>query len=462
MFLTNTLSGKLEKFNPIRSGKVGLYVCGLTPYDLTHLGHARVYVTFDIVRRTFEAASYEVCHVQNFTDIDDKIIDRAKARNTPPLDLATFYIEEYFRSIDALGVLRAHQYPRVTQHIPEVIEIIRKLIEGKFAYMAANGDVYYSVSRFGGYGKLSKRKTQELVAGVRVEVSSHKKEPLDFALWKSASGESAGWDSPWGRGRPGWHIECSAMSTKYLGQPFDIHGGGQDLIFPHHENEIAQSESAAGKPFANFFMHNGFVTVNKEKMSKSLGNFFTLKDIYAKFDPAAVRYYLLTEHYRSPLDFSDQALFQAKTALARLIEAVDLVAFYLKIQNEEPLKPAAGDLSDKIFESLTQDFHTPKALAYLQQWAGDVFESFKTKALDGRRSRRELGDFLWAGRQLLGLDFGRETSAWPAGVQELLHQREELRKKKEFVQADAVRQKITQQFGLILEDTPYGSRLKKA
>ncbi|MBI4669989.1 MAG: cysteine--tRNA ligase [Elusimicrobia bacterium] len=461
IFLTNTLSGQLEKFEPLNPGCLGLYVCGITPYDSPHLGHARCYVTFDIVRRTFEAAGLEVRHIQNFTDMDDKIIARAVEQNISPKELSERFIGEYFETLDALGVLRAHEYPRVTGHIPQIIEAVQGLIQNNHAYQAANGDVYFSVSRFKGYGKLSKRKTEELIAGARVEVSEHKKDPLDFALWKAEAKPDSSWDSPWGRGRPGWHIECSVMSTQYLGQPFDIHGGGLDLIFPHHENEIAQSEAWRGSAFCRYFMHNGFVTINKEKMSKSLGNFFTLKDIYKKFSPQSVRYYLLTEQYRRPIDFSDAALKEAEAALSRLNEAAELLLFVA--QSKLPSSSSSPDkkfLYDQIFESLAQDFHTPGALAALQSWAGEVFDLFKKKKLEPGQAGVSLSDAVRAAKNLLGLEISADGPAHPAEAGELAAQRQSHRQAKEFQKADDLRREIETRFGLLVEDTPYGPRLR--
>ncbi|MBI2071169.1 MAG: cysteine--tRNA ligase [Elusimicrobia bacterium] len=457
--LTNTLSGRLEKFEPIDPARVGLYVCGLTPYDSTHLGHARCYVTFDLVRRTFEAAGYKLTHVQNFTDIDDKIIARAKEKKMSPFALATNFMEEYFEAIDPLNVLRAHHYPRVTQHIREIVDLTDRLVKKGFAYPAENGDVYFAVARFAGYGKLSKRNTEELLSGARVEVSPHKKDPLDFALWKASAEEGASWESPWGRGRPGWHIECSAMSSKYLGQPFDLHGGGQDLIFPHHENEIAQSEAAQDTPFARYFMHNGFVTVNKEKMSKSLGNFFSLKDIYKSFPPRVVRYYLLTEHYRRPLDFSDAALQEAAAALSRLDEAAELLLFIGgtgKISAAE----AKSILKEKMLACLTRDFHSPSALALLQEWAGRVFDAFKKRALSAEAAQQSLHEASACARSLLGIEFPALPREHPKGALALLHERERHRTGKKFQEADAIRRRLLEEFGLLAEDTPYGPRLK--
>ncbi|MDH7480064.1 MAG: cysteine--tRNA ligase, partial [Syntrophomonadaceae bacterium] len=303
--VSNTLARQKEEFISREPGKVGMYVCGPTTYNYIHLGNARPIVVFDTIRRYLRYRGYQVFYVQNFTDIDDKIINRAREENDDPASLAQRYIEEYFEDADALNVLRADVHPRVSEHLPEIREMISVLLNKGFAYRV-DGDVYFDVDRFAGYGKLSGRSREEIMVGARVEVDERKRNPMDFALWKEAKPGEPAWDSPWGPGRPGWHIECSAMSLKYLGAGFDIHGGGSDLIFPHHENEIAQSEAYAGKePFARYWLHNGFITVNQEKMSKSLGNFFLVRDIRQQFPPEVIRFYLLSTHYRSPLDFDD-------------------------------------------------------------------------------------------------------------------------------------------------------------
>src|ERR1044071_2241928 len=298
LVLHNTLTGKKEPLKTMKPKQVGLYVCGVTPYDEPHLGHGRCYVVFDLLKRVLLKNGYKVRHIQNFTDVDDKIIDRAHQLKKDPASFAEIYIESFNRWMKELNILPADEYPRVTTHMEEIKKLITQLVKRGLAY-EIEGNVFYTVRKFPDYGNLSKRKLDELSAGARVEVDEKKKDPLDFALWKKAKPGEPQWDSPWGPGRPGWHIECSAMSMKYLGEEFDIHGGGLDLIFPHHENEIAQSVGATGKRFAHTWIHNGFVTINQEKMSKSLGNFFTLKDILTHYDPMSIRYFLLTQHYRS-------------------------------------------------------------------------------------------------------------------------------------------------------------------
>ncbi|MDR1193453.1 MAG: cysteine--tRNA ligase [Peptococcaceae bacterium] len=319
----NTLTGSKEVFAPLCPGKVGMYCCGPTTYNFIHVGNGRPLVVFDTARRYLLYKGYEVKYVVNFTDVDDKIINRAREEGRSPQELADQYIQEYFRDADALGAARANVYPRVSEHMADIIAFVAEL-EGKGLAYAIDGDVYYAVREFKGYGKLSKREREDLLDGARVDVDQRKREPGDFALWKKAKPGEPAWESPWGLGRPGWHIECSAMAYKYLGESFDIHAGGADLIFPHHENEIAQSEGRFGRPMAKYWMHNGFITINQEKMSKSLGNFFLLRDVLKKFPGQVIRFYLLSVHYRSPLDFDDQKLLMAQKGLERLKNAARL------------------------------------------------------------------------------------------------------------------------------------------
>lgn len=318
MQLYNTMHRKKEELIPIHPGKIGMYACGPTVYNYFHIGNARPFIVFDTLRRYLEYQGYEVTFVQNFTDIDDKMIRRANEEGVTVKELGDRFIKEYYTDADALGVERATVNPRATEHIGDIIHLVETLIEKGHAYAAENGDVYFSVRSFSGYGKLSGQNIDDLENGARVDPTEQKRDPLDFALWKGEKPGEPSWDSPWGKGRPGWHIECSAMSMSILGETFDIHGGGQDLIFPHHENEIAQSEAATGKPFANYWMHNGYINVDNQKMSKSLGNFFTVRDISKEFDLEAVRMFMLSVHYRNPVNFSRELIQQAETALERL------------------------------------------------------------------------------------------------------------------------------------------------
>lgn len=372
MRIYNTLNGRKEELATLNPGQINMYVCGPTTYNYIHLGNARPLVVFDTVRRYLAYRGYDVHYVQNFTDVDDKIINRAREEGDDPIRLAERYIDEYFADADALGITRADVHPRVSDHIPDIIVTIEGLIAKGFAY-EIEGDVYYRVKAFKPYGRLSGRSLDDMMAGARVEVDERKEEPVDFALWKRAKPGEPYWDSPWGPGRPGWHIECSVMSTKYLGETLDIHGGGADLIFPHHENEIAQAEAYTGKPFVNYWMHNGFITVNSEKMSKSLGNFFILRDILARYPHDVVRYYLIATHYRSPLDFDDGKLEEAKKALGRLKTTLTLAEEFMEgatlanlpSAQEADLVKRAAELEDKFIEAMDDDFNSAKALSYL-------------------------------------------------------------------------------------------------
>lgn len=373
MKIYNTLSGRKEDLATLYPGQVNMYVCGPTTYNYIHLGNARPLVVFDTVRRYLAYRGYVVKYVQNFTDVDDKIINRAREEGEDPIKLAERYINEYFLDADALGIVRADIHPRVSEHIPDIVAAIEGLIAKGFAY-EMEGDVYYRVKAFKDYGKLSGRSLEDMLAGARVEVDERKEEPVDFALWKKAKPGEPCWDSPWGPGRPGWHIECSVMSTKYLGETLDIHGGGADLIFPHHENEIAQAEAYTGKPFVNYWMHNGFITVNSEKMSKSLGNFFVLRDILTKYPHDVVRYYLIATHYRSPLDFDDGKLEEARKALGRLKTTQSLGEEFLAAPvisdvgdhgSDSDLLERVRELEVKFIEAMDDDFNTAKAMGYL-------------------------------------------------------------------------------------------------
>jgi cysteinyl-tRNA synthetase len=459
--LSNTLSGKKEEFNPISDHSVKMYVCGVTPYDKVHLGHARAYVTFDVIRRHLELSGYKVKFIQNFTDVDDKIINRAKENGSSPLALSRKFIEDYFTQMHKLNIKDADAYPKVTETIPQIIKFVNTLIKKGFAYKLGS-DVYFSVRKFPGYGKLSKRTLDDLKSGARVAVDEGKKDPLDFALWKGSKADDpteVSWDSPWGKGRPGWHIECSVMSTEALGETIDIHGGGQDLIFPHHENEIAQSEALTGKLFSKYWVHNGFVTINKEKMSKSLGNFFTLEDIYKKFDPRTVRYFLLSQHYKSPLDFSDDRLIEAEKALKGLDEAWRLMLLNHKdepSENKTEQKDKSDDFISKFRAALDDDFNTEKALA--------VLHSFKTQImifLSESRTKPSLdtGIYQTTFKMMLEGYLGIELvkyDAVPDEIISLINQRNEARKNKDFKAADEFRKKLDD-LGYKIMDGPKGS-----
>ncbi|NNF84545.1 MAG: cysteine--tRNA ligase [Deltaproteobacteria bacterium] len=366
----NTLGNRKEAFVPVSPGQVKVYLCGVTVYDLCHIGHARANVAFDIIVRYLRFRGFDVTFVRNFTDIDDKIIQRAFREDTDSLSIANRYIDEFYTDFDRMGLVRPDVEPRATDHIPEIIDLVGRLIDAGKAY-AVNGDVYYSVLGFAEYGKLSGKNTEDLLSGARVEVDERKQDPLDFALWKASKAGEPSWDSPWGPGRPGWHIECSAMSMKHLGETFDIHGGGKDLVFPHHENEIAQSEGATGKPFARYWVHNGFVNVDKEKMSKSLGNFFTLRDVLQTVHPEVLRFFFASSHYRSPIDYTERSLTEAKAGLSRLYEAKKKAEACAAAKIKASSVPdgdefaALRDAKSRFGEAMDDDFNTAAALGHL-------------------------------------------------------------------------------------------------
>lgn len=429
--LTNTLTGKKELFKPLKPGVVTLYVCGITPYDYAHLGHGRVYVTFDVLYRLLQFLGYKVSYCRNFTDIDDKIIARAQKELGDPNQFAKIsqkYIAAFEQDMQALNCLQPTYEPRVTQTMPEIIAFVQGLIDAGKAYVS-DGDVYFAIDTFPSYGKLSKHKLEDLIAGARVEVSEKKKNPLDFALWKNANDNEPGWDSPWGRGRPGWHIECSAMAQKFLGKTIDIHAGGMDLIFPHHENEIAQSEGLNSIPFVRYWMHNGFVRINQEKMSKSLGNFFTLRDIFKQFDPMVVRFYLLNHQYKAPLEFSFDDLKVMQKTYSRLCKAfaVECAPVTDALIKESPTV-------QKMLEFLCDDLNTPG------MW-GILFESLASL----QKNEKELCLVKAFIQKVLGLTLipipEAEVEITPE-IEHLIKEREHARAQKNWQKADEIRQKL--------------------
>lgn len=448
----NTLTRQKEIFSPIQANKVRMYVCGMTVYDYCHLGHARVMVVFDLVSRWFRASDYEVTYVRNITDVDDKIIQRANENKETIGALTQRFIDAMDEDANKLGVIRPDIEPRATTHIDAMIEMIGKLIEKDHAYLADNGDVFYSVRSFNGYGKLSGKSLDDLRAGERVEVDTFKKDPMDFVLWKSVKPNEPNWDSPWGPGRPGWHIECSAMSGQHLGAHFDIHGGGQDLQFPHHENEIAQSEATHGCQMANYWMHNGFVRVDDEKMSKSLGNFFTIRTVLEQYDAEVVRFFILRAHYRSPLNYSNQHLDDAKAALTRLYTALR------GIEVTEKKVDWSHPQAIRFKEALDDDFNTPEAMAVLFDLANEVN---KDKSASAARLLKSLG-------AVLGL-LERDADAFVQGeigddgldIEALIKARVQAKQAKNFAEADRIRAELTNA-GIILEDTPQGTTWRKA
>ncbi|MBM4135249.1 MAG: cysteine--tRNA ligase [Nitrospira sp.] len=480
MRIYNTLSGSKEEFIPINSHGVKIYACGVTVYDYCHIGHARSAVVFDVIRRYMRYKGFHVTYVRNFTDIDDKIINRARQEGITWDIVAKKYTDEYYKDMDMLGVGRADIEPKATEHIQEIIDIVKGLIDKGFAY-EVDGNVYFEVGTFPGYGKLSKRDKEDMLAGARVEVDERKKNPIDFALWKASKEGEPSWDSPWGPGRPGWHIECSAMSLKHLGESFDIHGGGADLIFPHHENEIAQSEAFTGKPFARYWIHNGFITIDKEKMSKSLGNFFTIKEILDKFDPEVVRCFLLSTHYRSPIEFSDEQLREVESSIDRYYTTVIRIQDFLSKKENSPLPPlekgGEGGLMEKTFENVVNsfnekfeeamddDFNTALALGHIFEFIRDV-----NRFLDSKPSGPKAKEILLKAKELLMeigevLNiFGRTPNEWYCSLmatkkigltkEEILYmikEREDARERKDWGIADSIRKELEGK-GIILED----------
>jgi cysteinyl-tRNA synthetase len=450
----NTLTRSKQEFRPMQPGKVKMYVCGITVYDYCHLGHARMLLVFDMVARYLRTRNFDVTYVRNITDIDDKIINRARENGETITALTDRFIRAMNEDADALGIIRPDIEPRATAYIDQIIAMISELIRNGYGYAADNGDVFYDVSRFVGYGKLSGKNLEDLRAGARVDIQEAKDDPLDFALWKSAKPDEPGWDSPWGPGRPGWHIECSAMSVNTLGETFDIHGGGQDLQFPHHENEIAQSCGATGKPFVNLWMHNGFIRVDDEKMSKSLGNFFTIRDVLKEYQPEVVRFFILSSHYRSPLNYSDANLKEARTALARLYTAIRDVAI------------VQGQLDEvytaKFHEVMEDDFNTREAVTLLHEIAHEI-----NKIGDVSSERAVLlASTLHGLGGILGLlqdNPGTFLQSGKAGnspeneqVQQLIDERTRAKQQKDYALADKLRDQLVAQ-GIILEDTPKGT-----
>ena len=451
----NSLTRSKQQFVPIRPDEVGMYVCGMTVYDFCHLGHARVLVVFDMVRRWLVASGYKVRYVRNITDIDDKIIKRA-GENAEPVDrLTARFIEAMNEDAQALGVTSPDYEPRATETIPQMISLIASLMDKGLAYKADNGDVYYSVRKFNGYGKLSGKSLEQLRAGERVDIDPYKRDALDFVLWKAAKPGEPSWDSPWGKGRPGWHIECSAMSEHYLGAHFDIHGGGQDLQFPHHENEIAQSEGAHGHTFVNYWMHNGFVRVDSEKMSKSLGNFFTVREVLAKYDPEVVRFFILRAHYRSPLNYSDQHLDDARQALTRLYTA-------LKGIDAKPLANIdyTQGYARRFGEAMDDDFNTPEAISVLFELANEVNRSRSSE--DARLLRSLAGVLGLLEREPeTFLQAGSDAGISSQEIEGLIEARNAARKRKDFSEADRIRDELLEQ-GVALEDGPGGTSWRRS
>ena len=462
----NTMSRKKETFTPVRKGLVGVYACGITAYALSHIGHARSAVAFDILVRLLRYKGYEVTFVRNFTDVDDKIIKRANDEGVSSTEIAETYIKAYHEDMDRLGVIRADIEPRATEHIQEMLNLTERLIADGKAYATPSGDVYFRVRSFPGYGKLSGYDVDELESGARVDVSEIKRDALDFALWKAQKPGEPAWPSPWGMGRPGWHVECSAMSMKYLGDTLDIHCGGVDLVFPHHENEIAQSEGATGKPFAKYWMHNGHININNQKMSKSAGNFFTVRDIAKEFDLMAVRLFMLSAHYRSPLNFSADLMEASKNGLERIVNAADNLKFLMGNAKAEAITDAEAKNFAKTEEfvagfekAMDDDFNTADAVAAIFNLVKYI--NTTTDAESSKEYLQKLFDLLVKLTGVLGLIVDKKEEILDEDIEKLIEERQAARKAKDFARADAIRDELLEK-GIILKDTREGVQWKRA
>lgn len=459
----NSLTNKKEEFAPIEKGHVKMYSCGPTVYNYFHIGNARPFIFFDVVRRYLQYIGYDVKFIQNFTDVDDKIINRANEEGTEPKTLSEKYIEEYFKDADALGIKRADAHPKVSENISQIISLIQKLINKGMAY-EKDGNVYYRVSSFPDYGKLSKQDVNDLEVGSRVEVSEEKENPLDFALWKKKKEGEIYWDSPFGQGRPGWHIECSAMALSYLGEQIDIHGGGADLIFPHHENEIAQSEGATGKKFSKYWMHNGYINIDNKKMSKSLGNFFTVRDIAEEFDLSTVRFFILSAHYRNPINFSRDLIKAAENSLERIYNAKNNL-FYLLSVNKNVNADEDNEFAQEInkykkqfCDAMDDDFNTADAIAA-------IFElvKFININVDENSSQNKIHtaqNLLNELTGVLGIAQMKSSKMLDKDIEELIEKRQQARKNKDFALADKIRDELKAK-NIMLEDTKEGVKWKR-
>ncbi len=471
--LYNTLSRKKEEFISLNEKRVGMYVCGPTVYNFFHIGNARPFLIFEVLRRYLRYKKYEVVYVTNFTDIDDKVINKAKEMGISYDKVADKFIREYFQDADFLNIGRADHYPRATEHIPDIIRFIEQLQEKGFTY-EVEGDVFYDVSKFKDYGKLSKQSIDEIQSGARIEIDERKKNPYDFVLWKRAKEGEPKWDSPWGPGRPGWHIECSAMSSKYLGETFDIHAGGEDLIFPHHENEIAQSEAVSGKTFARYWLHNGYLKIDNKKMSKSLGNILTIRELSQKYDGSVIRHFLLSAHYRSPLNYSIEQIEQSKNSM----ETLNNLIYNLKFLSERKLPSKEIDIDsnklnetidkmkNRFIEAMDDDFNTPVALSTLFLLAKETnIYLNKTRYKNQDTIERIIRFYEDFGAHILGLKFSsilaNQESLPGKEIEDLIDARETARKNRDWETADQLRVKLLN-MGIVIEDTKEGVRWKKS
>ena len=472
----NTMTRQKEVFNPVTPGEAKMYVCGVTPYNHPHIGNARPFVTWDVIRRYMKHVGYKVTYVQNFTDVDDKIINTSNGEGVSWDTIANRYIDSYFEVMDALGVQRADIYPRVSTHIDDIIAMIQTLIDKGYAY-ELDGDVYYSVEKFEHYGELSGRTLDDMEAGARIEVDGRKKNPMDFALWKAAKPGEPYWESPWGNGRPGWHIECSAMSQKYLRTEFDFHGGGSDLIFPHHENEIAQSEGCSGQhPAVRYWLHNGFITINSEKMSKSLNNFFLVKDILEPYSPDALRYFLLSTHYRSPLDFSDERLEEANKSLERLSTAIENLLYLEKCEpgscdEAQRLLEKAKAYEEEFEDAMSDDFNTALATSSMFGLAKEIniyYQAVTSREgvvcqeaiAEVKRIFKFMTDVIGVLEEAWEGNTGANAAEYEELMQVILSVRQACREQKQWALADCIRDRLAE-IGITIEDSPQGARWKK-
>ncbi|HCJ56676.1 Cysteine--tRNA ligase [bioreactor metagenome] len=464
MKIFNTMSRKKEDFVPMVPGEVKIYSCGPTVYNYFHIGNARPFIIFDILRRYLEYRGYKVTFVQNFTDVDDKIIKKAKEEGITEKEVADKYIQEYFKDAQGLGIRKADHHPRVTELIPDIINVVKRIEDNGFAY-EVDGDVYFDTAKFNEYGKLSKQNLEELEAGARVDVGEVKRNPMDFALWKSQKPGEPAWESPWGLGRPGWHIECSAMAMKYLGETIDIHSGGQDLIFPHHENEVAQSEAATGKPFARYWMHNGFININNEKMSKSLNNFFTVRDISGMYDLEVVRLFMISSHYRSPINFSKDLLDSIKSSLERLYIAKSNLMHLLENAEDNPESQEDKDLKAKLLAhkesfiaAMDDDLNTADAVSAIFDLVRDVNSNINEGS--SKNLVKFAFDLYMELAGVLGI-LNKKEESLDDEIEKLIEERQQARKDRNWTLADKIRDDLKDK-GIILEDTPQGVKWRRA
>ena len=459
----NTLTGKKEEFIPLEPGKVKMYACGPTVYDYFHIGNARTFIIFDALRKYLKYRGYDVTFVQNFTDVDDKILNRAKEEGVSPKEISEKFIQIYFEDSKTLGIEKADIYPKVTENIDEIIEFIKELTDKGYAY-ESGGDVYFDVLKFGDYGKLSKQNLEELQLGARVEVSEQKRNPLDFVLWKAAKPNELNWESPWGAGRPGWHIECSAMARRYLGETIDIHGGGGDLIFPHHENEIAQSEARSGKTFANYWLHVGYLNIDNKKMSKSLGNFFTPREIAEEFELENFRFLILSAHYRSPVNFSRELLESAKNGLDRLYTGKNNLEYLIEnadnkasTENEAKWLENLKLYKNRFNEVVDDDFNTADGIAVIFDLIREINTNVDEKT--AKQTLQEAYDLFMELTSVLGL-LGKKDEILEEDIEKLIKERQKARKEKNFELSDKIRDDLKER-GIMLEDTPQGVKWRR-